>query len=115
MTRDINPLTAALEIGTSIIGWVFEDFKAKEVQGMKEDLCHVKDDVYKLTDNQKILFATMVFHQEILVSLCQESSEMVRPVHRGPSHCPHEGPADLLHGPRRSLNLFQHGGYGTTG
>ena len=43
-------------------------FRAKEVAGIKEDLWHVKNHVIKLTNNQKLLFATMIKHQEILAN-----------------------------------------------
>ena len=31
--KRFDPVTAAIGVGTSIIGWVFEYFKAKEIQG----------------------------------------------------------------------------------
>ena len=55
-------------MGSSILGWVFDFFKAKEVQNLKKDLNALKDNVYKLQDNQKLLFATTVKHHEILVN-----------------------------------------------
>ena len=65
---DIKGSTAAIGVGTSISSWVFEYFKAKEVQGIKADLQRVQDNNYKLTVNQKLLFATTLKHQEILAN-----------------------------------------------
>ena len=66
--KRFDPVTAAIGVGTSIIGWVFEYFKAKEIQGIKADLRRVQDNTYKLTANQKLLFATTLKHQEILAN-----------------------------------------------
>ena len=66
--KRFDPITAAIGVGTSIIGWVFEYFKAKEVQGIKADLRKVQDNQFKLTKNQKLLFAMTLKHQEILVN-----------------------------------------------
>ena len=59
-------MTAAFGIGTSIIRWVSEYFKAKEVKGIKADLKNVKDNLFKITNNQKHLFVTTLKHQDIL-------------------------------------------------
>lgn len=65
--RFIEPITAAFGVGASIIGWFFEFFKAKEFYRIREDMHQVKDNIYKLADNKKFLFATTVRHQEMLV------------------------------------------------
>jgi hypothetical protein len=64
--RRLDPITAAVTAGTSILGWVFEFFKAKEIQNIREDLRYVEDRVHKIVDDQRILFATSVRHQETL-------------------------------------------------
>ena len=66
--KRFEPVIAAIGVGTLIIGWVFEYFKAKEVQGIKADLRPVQDNTYKLTANQKLLFATTLKHSEILAN-----------------------------------------------
>ena len=66
--KQFEPLTAAFRIGTSIFGWVFKYFKDKEVQGIKAEIRKVKDNVNKVTDNQKLLFAITLKHQEILAN-----------------------------------------------
>ena len=66
--RFFDPISIAVGVGSSILGWVFDFFKAKEVQNLKKDLNALKDNVYKLQDNQKLLFATTVKHHEILVN-----------------------------------------------
>ena len=63
--RFFDPISIAVGVGSSILGWVFDFFKAKEVQNLKKDLNALKDKVYKLQDNQKLLFATTVRHHEI--------------------------------------------------
>ena len=66
--RFFDPVSIAVGVGSSILRWVFDFFKAKEVQTLKKDLNVLKDNVYKLQDNQKLLFATTVRHHEILVN-----------------------------------------------
>ena len=60
--RFFDPVSIAVGVGSSILGWAFDFFKAKEVLNLKKDLNVLKDNVYKLQDNQKLLFATTVKH-----------------------------------------------------
>ena len=55
-SKILGPLIVITGARSSIIGWVFDYFRAEEAQGLLEDLHRVKDKVYKLSDDQKILF-----------------------------------------------------------
>ena len=70
-----DPVSIANGVGSSILGWVFDFFRAKEVQDLRKDLTHFQDNVYKLPDNQILLFATTVKYHEILVN----HSEFITP------------------------------------
>ena len=61
----LDLLSIAVGVGSSFLGWVFDFFRAKEVQNLIKYLNHLQDNVYKLQDNQKLLFATTVRHHEI--------------------------------------------------
>ena len=63
-----GPVSIAVGKGSSNLGWVFDFFRAKEVQNLKKDFNQFKANIYKLPDNQKLLFATTVKHHEILVN-----------------------------------------------
>ena len=69
--RFLDPVSIAIGVGSSILGWVFDFFRAQEVQTLKKDLNDLRDNVYKLQDNQKLLFATTVKHHDILVNHTQ--------------------------------------------
>ena len=67
----MDPVSIAIGVGSSILGWAFDFFRAQEVQTLKKDLNDLRDNVYKLQDNQKLLFATTVKHHDILVNHIQ--------------------------------------------
>ena len=64
----LDLVSIAIGVGSSILGWVFNFFWAQEVQTLKNDLKDLRDNIYKLQDNHKLLFATIVKHHEILVN-----------------------------------------------
>ena len=66
--KKFAPVAAIIGVGSTIIGWVMRYFQAKEITGIKEDLRHVKINIIKITNNQRLLFATTVKHQEILAN-----------------------------------------------
>ena len=105
--RFFDPVSIAVGVGSSILGWVFDFFRAKEVQNLQNDLNHLQDNVYKLTDNQKLLFATTVKHHEILVN----NAEYIRVLCR-PGQFLHRNPTNVLAMPRQSQDFLHHGGSG---
>lgn len=69
--RFLDPVSIAIGVGSSIMGWVFDFFRAQEVQTLKRDLNNLRDNLYKLQDNQKLLFPSTVKHHDILVNHTQ--------------------------------------------
>ena len=66
--RFLDPVSIAIRVGSSILGWVFNFFRAQEVQTLKKDLNDLRDNVIKIHDNQKLLFAITVKHHELQVN-----------------------------------------------
>ena len=44
--RFFDPVFIAVGVGSSSRGWVFDFFRAKEVQNLRKDLNHLQDNVY---------------------------------------------------------------------
>ena len=65
--RFLDSVSIAIGVSSSILGWVFHFFRVQEVQNLND----LRDNVYKLQDNQKLLFATTVKHLDILVNHTQ--------------------------------------------
>ena len=50
--RFLDPISIAVGVGSSILRWVFDFFRAQKVKSLRKDLTQLRDNVYKLTKNQ---------------------------------------------------------------